>query len=389
MLFLSMLILYIAAMIFLVFTIRKWLSAVAAETNRRIPSRLSLLTLIPAALPIAGAFCHPAFNPYLLTRAGNLWLCFCLYLFLSLIVLFAARSICRHAKKARSGIRRPRLLAGTIIIVLCALITAGGVFHAFQTKTTRYTIQSDKLTNGPIRIVFAADLHLGSQVGLTRVRAMVTRINEANPDLVLFGGDIFDSSYDSVSDPALIAGAFREIQSKYGVYTVYGNHDVSETLVGGFSISPEQYAFRDPRMAEFLSMSGIQTLADQTVSLADGSVCLAGRLDGEKAGDGTSNRLSVPQLMEKIDPNAFVIALEHEPVDLEELGASGADLVLCGHTHDGQYFPANLIQKLLWDNSFGLKKFGSMTSIVTAGFGLYGPPVRIGTDSEIVQIDVE
>ena len=57
--------------------------------------------------------------------------------------------------------------------------------------------------------------------------------------------------------------------------------------------------------------------------------------------------------------------------------------------HDGQYFPANLIQKLLWNNSFGLKKFGAMTSIVTAGFGLYGPPVRIGTDSEIVQIDVE
>ncbi|MGN1132463.1 MAG: metallophosphoesterase, partial [Ruminococcus sp.] len=64
------------------------------------------------------------------------------------------------------------------------------------------------------------------------------------------------------------------------------------------------------------------------------------------------------------------------------------DLLLCGHTHDGQIFPGNLITKLSWENSCGYLKKGNMHNIVTSGVGVYGPYIRVGTHAEVVSIDV-
>ena len=71
----------------------------------------------------------------------------------------------------------------------------------------------------------------------------------------------------------------------------------------------------------------------------------------------------------------------------DELEKLGVKLVLSGHTHAGQFFPFNLPQSLIWDNAYGLKKFGNAYSVVTSGVGLYGPALRIGTDSEVVEIN--
>ena len=83
-----------------------------------------------------------------------------------------------------------------------------------------------------------------------------------------------------------------------------------------------------------------------------------------------------------------VIVLDHEPNELKELAAAGVDIALCGHTHDGQIFPGNVILSLICDNSYGYKRFGNMESIVTSGVGLFGPFMRVGTISEICRIKV-
>ena len=83
-----------------------------------------------------------------------------------------------------------------------------------------------------------------------------------------------------------------------------------------------------------------------------------------------------------------IIVLEHQPKQLEELEAAGADMQLCGHTHDGQMFPGNLTIKLMWENACGYLQKGKMHNIVTSGVGLFGPNMRVGTKAEICPITI-
>ena len=115
---------------------------------------------------------------------------------------------------------------------------------------------------------------------------------------------------------------------------------------------------------------------------------LAGRVDGEKAGDGTTNRKGPAELLEGVDLSKPVIVLEHEPVEFKALKEAGADLALCGHTHNGQLFPGNLIIPLFNENAYGLKTIAGIPTLVTAGVGYYGPPMRVGTDSEITVVNL-
>ena len=80
--------------------------------------------------------------------------------------------------------------------------------------------------------------------------------------------------------------------------------------------------------------------------------------------------------------------IDHQPKDFQELQEAGADLVMGGHTHDGQMFPGNLITRLFWENSYGYAKIKNMHSVVTSGVGVWGPAMRVGTDSEVVCIDI-
>ena len=70
------------------------------------------------------------------------------------------------------------------------------------------------------------------------------------------------------------------------------------------------------------------------------------------------------------------------------MAKAGVDLGLSGHTHNGQIFPGNILMKFIWDNPYGVKKIGQMTSCVTSGAGIWGPAMRLGTNSEIMILDV-
>ena len=95
------------------------------------------------------------------------------------------------------------------------------------------------------------------------------------------------------------------------------------------------------------------------------------------------------QLTEGLDQTKPILVLDHEPDELSELAAAGADLDLSGHTHDGQLFPANLIVSMVWENSCGYLEKDGMHSIVTSGVGVFGPNMRVGTKSEICVIDCQ
>ena len=97
------------------------------------------------------------------------------------------------------------------------------------------------------------------------------------------------------------------------------------------------------------------------------SVYLYGRPDYERPGRGITERKTPKQITKGIDKSKPILVLEHEPRQLQELADAGVDAQLCGHTHDGQMFPGNLLTGLMWENSYGYMKKAGMHSIVTSG----------------------
>ena len=208
------------------------------------------------------------------------------------------------------------------------------------------------------------------------------------PDLVVFAGDIFDNDFDAIQRPEEIAALLASIDSTYGSFACWGNHDVSERLFSGFSTKRLENTLRGEEMEQFVRESGMTMLADE-VRLIDDSFYVIGRKDYENAGDGTARRKSLGELMAGIDTDRLVISLEHEPRFLRQNADAGVDVMLCGHTHDGQFFPLNIAIRTAWENPAGLKTVGRMTSVVTSGVGVYGPDMRIGTDADISVVDIQ
>ena len=99
-------------------------------------------------------------------------------------------------------------------------------------------------------------------------------------------------------------------------------------------------------------------------------------------------RKTPAELVERLDTDKPILVLDHQQRELEELAASGVDVDLCGHTHDGQMFPGNLTVRLFWENACGCLRVGSMHSIVTSGVGLFGPNMRVATRAEICPITI-
>ena len=219
-------------------------------------------------------------------------------------------------------------------------------------------------------------------------RQVVEQLKLADPDLVVFAGDTFDNEYAALEDPQALAEMLREIPSRYGVYSCWGNHDVTERLLAGFSLGGEISSQEDEKFREFFEQAGIQLLEDQAVLVED-SFYLVGRQDPQRQAKLGEGRLAPDQLLEGLDQDKPILVIDHQPGQLEELSQAGADLVLSGHTHNGQMFPGNLVVKLFWENPAGVIQVGNMTSCVTQGAGVWGPAMRVGTQNEIMLITVE
>ncbi len=274
-------------------------------------------------------------------------------------------------------------------MVLVIVMSTYGVMHAQDLKKTVYEVNVDK-DGGRIQklnIVLLADLHLGYNVGVRQVERIVSMVNEMQPDIVCIAGDIFDNDYDALDDPERLKQLLRSIQTKYGVYACYGNHDIKEALISGFQVTHSDKKVSDDRMDQFLADANIQLLNDETVFI-DQSFYLTGRLDYKNPGKTADVRKTPEQITMELDKSKPILVMDHEPVELQELADAGVDIDLSGHTHNGQLFPGNLTIHLFWENPYGHIQKDQMHSIVTSGAGVWGPNMRIGTNTEVVQVIV-
>ncbi len=278
-------------------------------------------------------------------------------------------------------------LVGVVCAVIITTVSIYGMINAENIQTTKYDISIDKKAGklDSLNVVLIADLHLGYNIGCRQMENMVEKINVQKPDLVVVAGDIFDNEYEALDDPDKLEEILRGIQSKYGVYACYGNHDIQEKILAGFTFGGKEKKESSVKMDEFLEKAGITLLRDEYV-LIDDSFYLYGRPDYERPGHGIDERKSAQEITADMDLSLPVLVIDHEPRELQELADAGVDADLCGHTHDGQLFPGNLTIKLLWGNAYGYLRKENMHNIVTSGVGLFGPNMRVGTKSEICDI---
>ncbi len=340
-----------------------------------------------ALIPVLGAYLPKSRFKFFCMGFGNIWLGFFMF-YAPFVLLITLVLYLSNKKKENDQAVMGKAFQFAFLAAFAILVA--GLIHAQQPKIVNYDVELENASarGESLKIVLLADLHLSVNSDIKATEKMVELTNECDPDIVAIAGDIFTSNFDGLKDPEKYSAALSRMHAKYGVYAVCGNHDVDENLIGGFSISPISEAFRTPEMDKFFADSGFNVMYDENVEIGDGLCTLSGRIDGEKAGDGTADRLSPDVLLKDVDKEKPVIVLQHEPIEFKDLADNGADLVLCGHTHNGQIFPGNLIVPLFNENGYGVKELYGTTTIVTAGVGYYGPPMRFGTDSEITVVNV-
>jgi predicted MPP superfamily phosphohydrolase len=363
-------------------------------TRRAAPLILAAVLFL---FPPVGALLPDGPACWFFQRWGNVFAGFLLYFFGALLVVWLLMLPARLAHSRRSRIpwaptRAFSILLLAGLLILSVTVNVLGARTARDVQVTRYRIPREDLgQEEAMRIVLIADLHMGVNSTPKLYEDMAEEINRQEPDLVLVAGDVITSSYGAMGAPEAYAAALEKIRATEGVYVVYGNHDVDEPLLGGFTYVPAEKALRNPELPRFLEEEcGWTILADETVTLPErGGLIVAGRRDLTRPGDGTAERASLEELLAGVDADAPVLLVQHEPAELERLGALGVDLALSGHTHDGQIFPGNLLIRLMSDQTRGMRQWGDAAVIVTSGVGYYGPPIRVGTVSEIVVIDVD
>lgn len=278
---------------------------------------------------------------------------------------------------------------GAVCLSVVFLLALVGSVNAKIIRTTDYNVTVQKKVEGVdnLRIVLLSDLHLGVNFDCNQTERLVNKINAKNPDIVLIAGDIFDNNFEAVDEPERMAQIFKGIKSKYGTFTCYGNHDIEEKILAGFTFSSDKPKVASKEMNEFLKASNITLLRDE-YRLVDNKFYIYGRPDFERPGEGIKVRKSPQEVTAELDKSKPIIVLDHEPREQEELSKAGVDLDLCGHTHGGQIFPGDIIIKFFWNNSYGAMDFGSMKNIVTSGVGNFGPNVRLGAKTEICLISI-
>lgn len=389
---------YIALNIYLFWRIKGWVQAYFPNLKGKkgwiVP--IVLYAFLASALVIAFFLPQGRFRRGM-KLVGNYWLGVLLYMIFFIVIAELGRFLLIHVfrvSKEKICVPRVHRIVGCVCATLIMCISIWGVVNARLVRVTPYDVTINKEVkdeNGQkmdsMKIVLVADLHLGYNIGTRQVQRIVNSINKQDADLVLIAGDIFDNEWEAVDQPEKLEEIFRGIKSKYGVYACYGNHDIQEQVLAGFTFGGQKEKTSSPEMDEFMEKAGITLLRDEGVLIND-SIYIYGRRDAHRPGNGVTDRASADEIMKNADKSKTIIVLDHEPKELEELASAGVDMDLCGHTHDGQMFPGNILVAMMWENSCGYLNVDGMHNIVTSGVGVFGPDMRVGTKAEICPITV-
>lgn len=255
---------------------------------------------------------------------------------------------------------------------------AVGWYLANNVWETDYTITNAKTSNSEgeaLRIAMFADSHIGTTFDGEGFAKHMEAVQRTSPDVLVIVGDYVDDDSNR-ADMVRACKALGDFKCKYGVFYVYGNHDKGYSNYRDFSADD---------LKNELQANGVTILEDEIADIGKGYQ-LIGRKD-KSAWD----RADMETLMTLADPNKFSVVLDHQPSDYNAQARAGADLVLSGHTHGGWLFPIQYIAAKVGpdDREYGMEMRDDTTFIVTSGISDWALPMKTGTKSEFVIIDVE
>jgi uncharacterized protein len=267
--------------------------------------------------------------------------------------------------------QKVKLLVGSFIILSVLSIVIYGYYNADKTKIVTLELSINKNFDNIkyLNIVAVSDIHLGTTVNNSKLDLLFKDINKLKPDIVLIGGDIIDNNIRVVQHYKLLE-RFKEIKSKYGIYACLGNHD---------------YISRGNEQIDYYEKNGIHIIKDTSI-LIDNKFYLIGRDDHTGKNFSGVNRKSLGTLLNDVDTNMPVILLDHQPFNLDETSRHPVDFQFSGHTHRGQFWPLRYITGKLFEKDWGYIKKANTHFYISSGFGTAGIPMRVGTQSEIVNI---
>ncbi|TSB47553.1 metallophosphoesterase [Alkalicoccobacillus porphyridii] len=264
-------------------------------------------------------------------------------------------------------------LIGCVVLLGMMGILLWGSFNNWSPVIRPYSITIDKKAGerSGLRIMTVSDIHLGYIIGNGYLKKLINKSKELKPDIILIPGDILDGDIEPFKRKKM-AETLSSLQAPMGTYAVLGNH--------------EYYGGTIEEFIKLVEEAGITMLQDQSVKI-DESFYLVGRKD-KTAEISPAGRENVAELVESLDQTKPIFLLDHQPYHLDKAASAGVDLMLSGHTHRGQMAPNHLITSRLFELDYGYKLKDTMHAIVSSGYGSWGPPIRIGSRSEILQIDV-
>ena len=393
MIFLFLLPFYLGVSSYMMFRFFYWMKHCNHRFNwLRFKVPFAVVYLFMALSPVIAFLLPKSAVAIVIRRISTYWIGIMLYSLLYVVLFDLLRLIAKHTKLKNTLLfSRGSVISIGSVVVACAVVTClYGIFNARNIKVNEYSVTVNKSCGSDkhLKAVLVADLHMGYAIGVDHITNMVEKINQQDADIVIIAGDIFDNSYDGMDDPEGIKAQLKSIKSKYGVYAVYGNHDIDEKILMGFTFDWGEKQLHNEKMTNFMKECNIKLINDESVLIND-EFYLVGRRDTDKPGTEDGTRAEVSELTKDLDKTKPIFVLSHEPDELQKTADAGADIDFSGHTHDGQLFPGNLTIGLFWENPCGMIKKDNMYSIVTSGVGVYGTFMRVGTDAEICSVDID
>lgn len=249
-------------------------------------------------------------------------------------------------------------------IFFCLLFSWSVIFYGsfIEPKLLFVRYQDISITDEPttkLKAAVVSDIHIGPYKNIRWVEQVVERVNEEEPEIIFLLGDYVLEAHNLNHLDVL-----KDLQAKYGVYAIIGNHDYKDGDV-------EEIIF----LFESLNITVLQN-ESMVISLEDNSFVLAGVDDLFFEGD-------INKTFEGIDGDQEVILLSHNPDAILETDSSKTDLILAGHTHGGQIrLPfigpiPELPDELGRDYDKGLFQKNDQWLYITGGVGESGPRARL------------
>jgi predicted MPP superfamily phosphohydrolase len=252
-----------------------------------------------------------------------------------------------------------------------AAVVAGlyGIFNASWTRVTRTTV---RLANLPLawrgrRAALISDLHLGHVRNGGFLRRVVAKIVKEEPHAIFIAGDLYDGT---AIDAQRAAEPLNQLVAPHGVYFVAGNH--------------EQFG-DDSKYLHAVAAAGVRVLSNEKVEVDGLQIVGVPYRNATQDGHLASVLRGI-----RLDHDRASILLTHAPDHPEIAEAAGVSLQLSGHTHLGQFIPWSWMARRIYRQFvYGLSRIGKMQVFTSSGAGTWGPPLRLGSNPEIVMLEFQ